>query len=52
MRYEHDDCENCVPLGEWEEFDLYFCTQGGRIPTVIARQSSEVGDYYSGRGGR
>ena len=25
-RYQHD-CEECKPLGEFEEYDLYFCEQ-------------------------
>ena len=45
MRYEHD-CDNCCPLGEYQEFDLYYCPQSG-IPTVIAR-FGEDGEYYSG----
>ena len=46
MRYEHD-CANCKPLGEFDEFDLYFCEQGGVGPTVIARFGPD-GDYFSG----
>jgi len=45
-RYEHD-CANCIPLGEFEEYDLYFCDQGGVAPTVIARYGP-YGDYHSG----
>jgi hypothetical protein len=33
-------------LGEWKEFDLYFCPQHG-VPTVIARYGPD-GDYQSG----
>ena len=47
MRFEHD-CPDCKPLGEYKEFDLYFCEQGGTIPTVIARYGDFGGDYYSG----
>jgi len=46
-RYKHD-CKNCTYLGQFNEYDLYFCLQGGKIPTVIARFSSEGPDYYSG----
>lgn len=45
MRFQHD-CGHCVPLGEHGEADLYYCAQGD--PTVIARYSSEGGDYSSG----
>lgn len=43
--HDHDDC---VFLGPHEGFDLYFCTQGGAFPTVIARASDEPSDYISG----
>ena len=46
-RFDHD-CESCTFLGQWKEYDLYFCTQGGSMPTVIARFSSEGQDYTSG----
>jgi len=44
-RYQHD-CDQCKPLGEHEEYDLYFCEQNGS-PTVIARFGLD-GDYLSG----
>lgn len=53
--YQHD-CESCVYLGsytinpDWDggstTYDLYHC--GNQYPTVIARYSSEGGDYLSG----
>lgn len=47
MRHEHD-CDKCHPLGEFKEFDLYFCEQApGFGHTVIARYGKE-GDYFSG----
>ena len=45
--FEHDH-DGCVFLGVYEGRDLYFCSQGGARPTVIARQSSDGGDYLSG----
>jgi len=45
-RYQHD-CDCCVALGEHEEYDLYFCKQGGFEDTVIARYGVD-GDYTSG----
>lgn len=47
MRYKHD-CDKCKPLGQFDEYDLYFCNQGGRISTVIARDGDEESDYISG----
>ena len=46
MKYTHD-CEHCIPLGEYENHDLYYCDQGLR-PTVIARYGNEGWDYRSG----
>jgi hypothetical protein len=43
-RYEHD-CESCLYLGREGKYDLYYCPTG---PTVVARSSSEGGDYLSG----
>ncbi len=44
------DCPCCKFLGSEflknEQFDLYFCEQNGKIPTVIARWG-EDGNYYS-----
>lgn len=48
MRYDHD-CTNCKPLGEFGDYDLYFCPLGGGVnPTLIARYGSEGGSYKSG----
>ena len=44
-RYIHD-CDRCIFLGEWREYDLYFCP--GSDPTVIARHGDESQDYLSG----
>jgi hypothetical protein len=43
--YYHD-CEHCVFLGHYNGSDLYYHDQGE--VTVIARYSSEPGDYSSG----
>ena len=44
-RFIHD-CDDCIFLGQYKEFDLYFCPMGSQ--TVIARYSDEGGDYHSG----
>ena len=44
-RYQHY-CDNCIFLAKFNEYDLYFCPQGGD-PTVIARFGTD-GDYLSG----
>ena len=44
-RYQHDDCDACVYLGQFNEYDLYYCPGE---PTVIARASSNGPDYFSG----
>jgi hypothetical protein len=46
-RYQHD-CTACTYLGQYKEFDLYFCPQGGNIPTVIARYGNDGPEYQSG----
>lgn len=46
-RYTHD-CTSCTPLGEFNEFDLYHCGQGGHRPTVIARYGNDGPEYLSG----
>ena len=47
MRYQHD-CSRCVPLGEFEEYDLYVCEQAVGGITLTARWSSVPCEYYSG----
>lgn len=42
-RYPHD-CAECHFLGEYREYDLYFCP---KEPTIIARHGQD-GDYLSG----
>jgi len=46
------DCTACVFLGGyvWNEdyYDLYWCMQLGKFPTVIARWSDNGQDYLSG----
>jgi hypothetical protein len=46
-RFIHD-CENCLFVGQFQEYDLYFCDQGGFSPTVIARYGSDGPEYTSG----
>ena len=59
--YTHD-CDKCIYLGDYTDyqpsqrqitavFDLYYCPQGGGLPTVIARYGSEGPDYTSGLAG-
>ena len=47
MRYKHD-CKICKPLGEFEKYDLYFCTETSGSKTVVARFSNALEDYISG----
>lgn len=44
MQHQHD-CDHCISLGEFKEFDLYF--HPGPHWTLIARYGSD-GDYSSG----
>lgn len=51
--YEHDECAGCTYLGPFgdEQFfvgDLWFCTQGGSVPTFICRFDNNPEDYVSG----
>jgi hypothetical protein len=46
-RFCHD-CTQCQPLGRFQEYDLYFCNQGGFGPTVIARWGDAGHEYTSG----
>jgi hypothetical protein len=46
-RYVHD-CKSCVFLGCFGEYDLYYCPQGGKIPTVVARYGDKPPQYSSG----
>lgn len=42
------DCDKCTFLGRHAGHDLYFCPQGGLVPTVIARFGDDGPDYVSG----
>jgi hypothetical protein len=44
-RHQHD-CQECVFLGRWGTYDLYY--HGGGFETVIARYGSSGDDYQSG----
>lgn len=50
-RFEHG-CPLCTYLGfaehEGRGFDLYYCSQGHELPTLIARASDNPHDYTSG----
>ena len=46
-RYQHD-CNTCTFLGQYKEYDLYYCPQGGGRDTVIGRFSDNGPDYISG----
>jgi len=39
------DCDNCIFLGIYEEYDLYYCDNE---PTIIARYGDNGPDYMSG----
>jgi len=43
-RFEHD-CDRCEFLGQYREYDLYFCPSE---PTIICRFSSHGHEYKSG----
>jgi len=45
MRYQHD-CSECKPLGQYQNYDLYFCDKGGA--TIIARYGESETEYTSG----
>jgi hypothetical protein len=48
MRFKHD-CSACKPLGEFNEFDLYYCQQDpNRMATVLARFGNKGLEYTSG----
>lgn len=48
MRFKHD-CTACQPLGEFNEFDLYYCQQNPKaMATVVARYGSKGSEYHSG----
>lgn len=42
------DCENCTYLGTMGSHDLYHCSQGGMLPTVIERFGNLEESYNSG----
>ena len=44
--YTHD-CSRCTFLGTFEDYDLYYCPQGG-LTTVIARFGNKGAEYMSG----
>lgn len=48
--HDHDDCVFLGPAfgGPRAFAELYFCRQGGVMPTVIARFSHRDSDYTSG----
>ncbi len=50
-RFTHD-CTGCHFLGhhraEEMDFDLYYCGQGGGLPTVVARFGNDGPEYLSG----
>ena len=43
-RYNHD-CKKCTFLGEFEEYDLYFCSRGEHS-MIIAKYGDD--DYFRG----
>lgn len=48
--FEHDhSC--CTFLGTYHFHDLYYCQQGGHIPTLLARYGNEGAEYKSGMEG-
>lgn len=46
-RYSHC-CVNCTYLGQWHEYDLYYCENCCHCPSVVARWGDDRADYVSG----
>ena len=46
-RYLHS-CSCCTYLGQWHEYDLYFCENCCIVPSVVARWGNDRADYVSG----
>lgn len=51
--FKHETCPGCVYLGPYGDesvvgFDLWFCDQGGTVPTVMARFGDEPDAYHAG----
>ena len=47
-RFGHD-CAECTLLGQYQEFDMYYCSkQGDGLHTVIARFGEDPAHYTSG----
>jgi hypothetical protein len=46
-RFSHS-CSCCTYLGQWREYDLYFCENCCIVPSVVARWGSDRADYVSG----
>lgn len=46
--YQHT-CPHCIFLGNFEDYDLYFC-HNAKLDTVIARYGDNGPDYTSGLG--
>lgn len=46
-RYSHN-CSCCTYLGQWREYDLYFCEHCCIVPSVVARWGDDRPDYVSG----
>lgn len=44
--YEHD-CEDCQFLGSALAHDIYYCSQGGVLATIVARHGDDGPDYMS-----
>jgi len=49
MRYKHD-CDTCIPLGQFQENDIYFCgsLNNKANDTVVSRYGNKPEDYISG----
>lgn len=45
-RYTHD-CECCKFLGTHGDLDLYWCSQGGLVPTLLGRFGNDGNSYLS-----
>ena len=47
MRYEHD-CKSCHPIGQFLNYDIYYCDFGAVNETVVARYGDHKTAYHSG----
>lgn len=47
IRYKMIPCSNCIFLGQYKKYDLFYCSQSGMPTLIIGFKENKIESYFS-----